>query len=372
MPVAETQTAVSALAKLRKTHGNIGGLGAPAKTPGRYRTGVLAFDVATGGGFPRNRFTLLWGKESSGKTNFALLAIAAQQQSDPHLTPVIIDVEGTVTQEWAEALGVDWERVIYIRVSTAEEAMDVACQMVAAEDVGIVLLDSIAAMTTNQEVEADYDAQSPGTHGRTMGKFIRLAGKALKDAVREGGESTLICVNQVRHKIGVMHGSPETLPGGMGQQFAASLSIRVYGKNVMDAQYHDKLPVWKEITIKIKKNKIPVCEEETKVRMALLPAGQFRPGQSNDWPVAKRHMEELGLMVKAKSGVEYLGTPFPTQKAMWEWLNEDPARMADLTQRIVAERVPKFEKAARTPVSKKKARKKAAKKAKEKTDADAE
>lgn len=210
--------------------------------------GLYEVDEALTGGLAFNRFTLVIGEESAGKTLLCMLAMKrAQEEGRP---AVFIDVERTWTPEWAEAVGIDAASVIVATPPTAEIAYDVVLALVKEEPHGVVVIDSIAAMIADDEAEAESAAQ------QFIGVNARLNNRMIKRIVGENTGWIVLGVNQIRHKVGVMYGSPETIPGGKGQRFFAHQIIRVRkGAKIEDGTGTAKTQIGYVLKVKVDKNK---------------------------------------------------------------------------------------------------------------------
>jgi recombination protein RecA len=241
-------------AKLRKKYGkNSLAVAADVEEPliRRIPWGTFPLDYATGGGVPAGRMTLLWGATSSGKTTGILKVLANAQQMCANCyapfnpitgeigclcgefrTPLaaMINAEGTWDKSWAQRLGVDTSQLLYNEAEYAEQAIDMAEALLRGGEVDIVLVDSVAALTPTAEIEESSEKVVPGGQARLMNRAIRTFNSAMNTVGQETGRKpTLILVNQLRHKIGVMYGSPDTMPGGFGQEFAAALVMKFWG-----------------------------------------------------------------------------------------------------------------------------------------------
>ncbi len=180
-------TVVGTLKKAQKKHGKtIGGIGVEMPETPRLPLDILPFDLATGGGIPLNRVTILYGPESSGKTNLALKAVASYQKRYPSKVCVYIDVEQSLTTEWAETMGVDVEKLALIRPTHGEAVVDLVNELLYADDCGAIVIDSIAAIVTMPELEKDAENQTPGMQGKIVAKLVRKCTAAFGDAQREG------------------------------------------------------------------------------------------------------------------------------------------------------------------------------------------
>jgi recombination protein RecA len=184
-------------------------------------TGSLLLDDALGiGGLPRGRMVEIFGMESSGKTTIAMNIIANAQKKG--LKCLLVDAENSFDPEYAEALGIKNEELIYCQPSYGEQGFEVADQHITAGIVGVVVIDSVAAMIPKRELEGEIGDSVMGLHARLMSQVCR---KMVSSASRTN--TLVIFINQIRNKIGVMMGNPEVTTGGMALQFYASIRLRV-------------------------------------------------------------------------------------------------------------------------------------------------
>ncbi len=311
---------VGTLKKARKKHGPaIGGIGVKMPETARLPIGILPFDLASGGGIPLNRMTIVYGPESSGKTNFALSALASYQKRFPGKTCVYIDVEQSLTSDWASKMGVDVKKIAHIRPTHGEAVVDLVNELLYADDCGLIVIDSIAAIVTMPELSKDAEDATPGMSGRIVSKLVRKCTAALGDAQRQGRTPTLIWINQTRHKIGMVFGNPETMPGGAAQGFMASLRVRLAGKNIVVKSVSEAMPVIKRSSVVIQKWRQPICFTHTKYDLAMIAHKGLAVGECLDWLCMKTYLSAYGLMEKV--GAEYVYTPtgetFGTHEAMW-------------------------------------------------------
>ena len=328
------------LQRLQKEHGEgIGAVGMALPQVPRLATGLLEFDLASGGGFPVNRMSLLYGTESSGKTNLALIAIRQFQHRYPQMQCTFIDVEGTLDTDWAAKLGVNTESLLIVRPDYGEQAVDWHCSLMEADDAGLLVTDSIAALISTAENEKSAEKETPGGQARLMGKMVRKSTVRLSQASRVGRPTTLIWINQIRMKIGVMFGNPETLPGGQGQLFMTALRVRTYGKDIIDPAVSKEMPCRKLTQGVIHKWKHPILRKQFEYEMATMPHGGLEAGYANDWPAAKPHLFEMGLLQKTKGGYVYSGPGggevHSTQHDFWEWLRTGTERYNEFQQTII-------------------------------------
>jgi len=179
--------------------------------------GIHSLDEAMNGGIPFSRFTIFWGDQAAGKTTLALLFIAAAQREG--LACAFIDVEKKLDPSWAKAIGVDIENLIIARPRTAEKCLEVLVEL-SKRNFGVIVLDSIAAMATQAELEASSEK-------KFMGEQARITGDIFKRLNAENTMSAIIMIDQVREHLGITFGNPETMPGGRAVRFYPALIIRV-------------------------------------------------------------------------------------------------------------------------------------------------
>jgi recombination protein RecA len=186
----------------------------------RFSSGIPSVDWATGGGYPRGRMLEILGPESSGKTTLTLHAIAEAQRNG-HVC-AFIDAEHALDLNYARALGVNVDELIINQPDTAEEALDIVEELSNSGLVQFIVIDSVAALVPKAELDGEMGGQLPGLMARLMSQACRkLTGTIMRNGV------TLFWINQIRYKIGVMFGSPETTSGGNALKFYASVRIDI-------------------------------------------------------------------------------------------------------------------------------------------------
>ncbi|MEM1022234.1 MAG: recombinase RecA [Myxococcota bacterium] len=254
MPIKDTLRRVKdAIADIRKSHGQeaimtLGGDdGGPRREVETFPSGSLGLDAALGmGGFPKGRVVEMFGPESSGKTTLALHAIASMQRSGG--VAAFIDAEHALDPKWAETLGVKCADLLVSQPDCGEQALEIAEALVKSSHVGLVVIDSVAALVPKAEIEGEMGDSHVGLHARLMSQAMR---KLTGHIARSG--CTVIFINQVRHKIGVMFGSPETTTGGNALKFYAS--VRVDVRRIGTVKSADAV-VGSRVRTKVVKNKI--------------------------------------------------------------------------------------------------------------------
>jgi recombination protein RecA len=317
------------LKEIEKTFGqNVATVGVHVPDTTRIQTGIFPFDLATGGGFPKGRISIVYGPESSLKTTVALKAIATMQKLEPDKKCVFIDVESSYDPDWGASLGVDNDRLIYIMPDYAEQVVDICEAFLYATDVGLVVIDSLAALITTNEAESSAEKAVVGGSGLVVAKLYRKSTLAMAKAKREGLMPTLIAINQIRYKIGVMFGDPETMPGGQSFKFASSLTVRMYGKDQMDKKVHPTLPVYKHCSGIIKKSKVATTARNFEFDLGIvdMPDKNVTFGSCNDWNSLAHHLKAMGLLAKneLKGGWDLDGTNYPKLEAVKEAMYNDP------------------------------------------------
>ena len=182
-------------------------------------TGALSLDIALGGaGIPRGRITELFGPESSGKTTLALHVIAQAQKGGG--VAAFIDAEHALDTTWAKRLGVDVSSMLVSQPDTGEQALDIAEMLIASNSLDVIVVDSVAALTPKAEIEGEMGDTHVGLQARLMSQAMRKL-----TAIISKSRTALIFINQIRMKIGVMFGNPETTPGGRALKFYSSMRI---------------------------------------------------------------------------------------------------------------------------------------------------
>ncbi len=213
-----------ALAQIEKNHGkgSVMRLGDEIRPPIRViPTGSIALDVALGvGGLPRGRIVEIYGPESSGKTTVALHAVASAQSTGG--IAAFIDAEHALDPEYAKALGVNTDELLVSQPDTGEQALEIADMLIRSGALDIIVIDSVAALVPRAEIEGEMGDSHVGLQARLMSQALRKITGALSNS-----GTTMIFINQLREKIGVMFGSPETTTGGKALKFYASVRLDI-------------------------------------------------------------------------------------------------------------------------------------------------
>lgn len=210
------------------------------------RTGILPLDIALGGGLAKGRIIEIYGPEASGKTSIALAAIAATQKRGGNAA--IIDAEHALDPVWAKKFGVNMDDLVFSQPDHGEQATDTLNTLVNSGALDLIVVDSVAALTPKAELEGTMGDSNVGLQARMMSKILR---KTTGTAARNG--TTIIFINQLREKIGVMFGSPETTTGGKALKFYASTRLDVRRIEVLKEGTE---PVGSRARVKVVKNKV--------------------------------------------------------------------------------------------------------------------
>ena len=210
-------------------------------------SGSIMLDVALGvGGYPKGRIVEIYGPESSGKTTFALHAIAEVQKNGGRAA--FIDAEHALDPVYAQNLGVDLDQLLLSQPDTGEQALDICEALVKSEIIDLVVIDSVAALVPQAEIEGEMGDAHVGLQARLMSQALRKLSGALNKT-----KTTAIFINQLREKVGVMFGNPETTPGGRALKFYSSIRLEV--RRSEQIKQGDKV-IGNRTNIKVVKNKV--------------------------------------------------------------------------------------------------------------------
>ena len=219
-------------------------------------TGSIAIDNALGaGGFPRGRVIEIFGPESSGKTTLALHVIAEAQRSGG--SAAFIDAEHALDPTYAAKLGVDIENLLVSQPDYGEQALEIAQALVNSQAIDVIVIDSVAALTPKAEIEGEMGDSHMGLHARMMSQALRKLTASVSRA-----NTCLVFINQLREKIGVMFGNPETTTGGRALKFYASIRAEV---RRMTAIKDGEVVIGNRTKVKVVKNKIAAPFREVEV-----------------------------------------------------------------------------------------------------------
>lgn len=284
-------------------------------------TGSLGLDIALGiGGLPRGRVVEIYGPESSGKTTIALQVVANAQKSGG--TCAFIDAEHAVDVAYAKKLGVNIEELLLSQPDNGQQALEITDTLVRSAALDVVIIDSVAALTPREELEGDMGASLPGLQARLMSQALRK----LTANINNSGTMVLF-INQLRMKIGVMFGSPETTTGGNALKFYASVRLDIRRSTAI--KKGDEI-IGNETRVKVVKNKVAPPFKQTTFDI-FYGAGVSQEGELLDIGAS------YGLVQKAGSwySLNDVRIGQGRDKAR-EWLLENPAERDALRQAILA------------------------------------
>jgi recombination protein RecA len=246
-------------------------------------TGALSLDLALGGGIPRGRVIEIYGPESSGKTTLTLHAIAEVQRQGG--TAAFIDAEHALDPQYAKRIGVDIENLLLSQPDNGEQALEIVETLVRSNAVDLIVVDSVAALVPRAEIEGDMGDSLPGLQARLMSQALRKLTSVISKS-----KATVIFINQIRMKIGVMFGNPETTTGGNALKFYASLRMDI--RRIAQIKQGDEV-VGNRTRVKVVKNKIapPFREAEFDI---MYNEGISIPGDVLDLAVNYNIVEKAG------------------------------------------------------------------------------
>jgi recombination protein RecA len=295
------------------------GSGRPLEEIAVIPTGAISLDVARGvGGLPRGRVKEIYGPESSGKTTLALHVVAEAQRIGG--TAAFIDAEHALDPIYAKKLGVNTDELLISQPDTGEQALEIAETLVRSNAVDVIIVDSVAALVPRAELDGDMGDSLPGLQARLMSQALRK----LTSAISRSGV-VMIFINQIREKIGVMFGSPETTTGGRALKFYASVRLDIRRQ---DAIKQGTESIGVRTKVKVVKNKLapPFREAEFDV---LYGEGISKAGTVLDAAVEQSLVEKSGTWYSFKN--ERIGQGRENAK---KWLQENPASLADLEAKV--------------------------------------
>ena len=288
-------------------------------------SGSIAIDVALGvGGYPKGRIIEIYGPESSGKTTVALQAIAEVQKNGGRAA--FIDAEHALDPVYAKKLGVNINELLLSQPDTGEQALEICDALVKSDAVDIVVIDSVAALVPQAEIDGEMGDSHVGLQARLMSQALRkLSGTMNKT------KTTAIFINQLREKVGVMFGNPETTPGGRALKFYSTIRLDV--RRGEQIKMGDQI-IGNKTNIKVVKNKVAPPFKSTQVDI-IYGKGISRDGEVLDLAVEKDIVDKSGAWYAYKG--EKIGQGRENAK---RYLVEHPEIMNEITEAIKASLMP--------------------------------
>lgn len=291
-----------------------------------YSTGSIGLDVALGvGGLPKGRVVEIYGPESSGKTTLTLQVIAECQKAGG--TAAFIDAEHALDPTYAEKLGVNVDDLLVSQPDTGEQALEITDMLVRSSGVDVVVIDSVAALTPKAEIEGDMGDHHVGLQARLMSQALRKLTGNIKRS-----NTLVIFINQIRMKIGVMFGNPETTTGGNALKFYSSVRLDI--RRIGSIKKGDEI-LGNETRVKVVKNKVAPPFKKTEFDI-IYNEGISKHGEIIDLGV------QLGMVDKAGAWYSYNGTRIGQGKDnVRQFLKDNPEMSDEIEARIRAELLPK-------------------------------
>jgi recombination protein RecA len=284
-------------------------------------TGSLSLDIALGvGGFPRGRVVEIYGPESSGKTTLAIHAIAEAQKSGG--IAAFIDAEHAFDRFYAEKLGVDIKNLLISQPDNGEQALEIADQLIRSSAIDIIVIDSVAALTPKAEIEGEMGDSRMGLQARLMSQALRKLTSSINKT-----NTCCVFINQLREKIGVMFGNPETTTGGNALKFYASLRLDI--RRVSQIKDGEDV-IGNHTRVKVVKNKVapPFKKAEFDI---MYGQGISKVGEILDLGV------ELEIIKKSGSWFSYGDTKLGQgREAVKSVIKDNPELMDELEQKIIS------------------------------------
>ncbi len=285
-------------------------------------TGSIAIDLALGtGGLPRGRICEIYGPESSGKTTFCLSAIAQAQKQGGNA--VFIDVEHALDPRYAKVVGVDLENLMVSQPESGEDALNITETLIRSGAIDIIVVDSVAALVSKNELDGQMGDTTVGLQARMMSQAMRRLTAAISKT-----QCVVLFTNQIREKIGVMFGNPETQPGGRALKFFSSVRMDI--RRVGQIKDTSSKVVGNRTRIKVVKNKVAPPFTETEFDI-MYNEGISHSGSLVDLGVEHKMLEKKGSWISYKGDMIGQG-----REAAKQYVREHPELAEELTKMIMS------------------------------------
>jgi recombination protein RecA len=286
-------------------------------------TGALSLDIALGGrGLPRGRIIEIFGPESSGKTTVALHAVASAQRLGG--VAAYIDAEHAIDPAWAKRIGVDLESLLISQPSSAEEALKIAEMLIKSNAVDMIVIDSVAALVPRSEMDGEIGDQHVGLQARLMSQALRILNPAIART-----KTCMIFINQIRQKIGVMFGNPETTSGGLALKFYSSVRLDI--RKITGVKDGEET-VGTRVKVRVVKNKVAPPFRQAEFDL-MHDRGISREGDLLDLGIEDKIIEKSGAWISY--GEIRLGQGRENAK---QFLRDNPALIEEITAKILEKR----------------------------------
>ena len=289
-------------------------------------TGALSLDLALGGrGLPRGRIIEMFGPESSGKTTLALHVAAAAQKAGG--MAAVIDAEHAMSPVWAKKCGVNLEKLLVSQPESGEEALEITEMLVRSGAVDVIVVDSVAALIPKAEIEGEMGDAHVALQARLMSQALRKLTAAIGKT-----RCMVIFINQIRMKIGVMFGNPETTPGGRALKFYSSIRLDIRRISTIK---EGEVSVGNRVKVKVVKNKVAAPFRESEFDI-MFDSGISTEGDLMDMAVAENVIQKSGAWLSYKD--IRLGQGRENVK---QFLRENPDLFEEIRQAVVEKKLPK-------------------------------
>lgn len=316
------------------------------RDPPRLPTGVFSVDMITGGGLPLWGSSCMWGPESGGKTTLTMNAVAMAgklcwrcfrladfcecSESALRMSTYWGEVEGTLDRDWAERVGMDMERVHVGYADYGEQHINIADQTITADDCGLVVIDSLAALVPAGEMDSEAEQGFIGKQAHMIGRMVRKLKQRMIQERKNGHPVAIIFTNQLRMKIGQMFGDPETMSGGHGMKHEFSLLLRCSKKSLTDPdkkKFKSGTTTGKDLgtrhSVSIRKAKVLTFGRVAEYVRATAPISELglNIGQVDDYATVMTHAKKCGIVEKVGAKWHLMGIQANTLdqiKTLWQ------------------------------------------------------
>lgn len=326
--MADDRELKNALSQIEKQFGkgsimHLGGDGDASDIQG-ISTGALSLDLALGGmGLPRGRIIEIFGPESSGKTSIALQAVACAQKAGG--VAAFIDAEHALDPTWARKLGVNLEQLLVSQPSCAEEALKIAEMLIKSNAVDLIIIDSVAALVPRSEVEGEIGDSHVGLQARLMSQALRILNPTISKT-----KTCMVFINQIRQKIGVMFGNPETTSGGLALKFFSSVRLDI--RKIATIKDGEEA-TGSRVKVKVVKNKVAPPFRATEFDL-MYDHGVSREGDLIDLAIDDKIIEKSGAWINY--GEMRLGQGRENAK---QFLRDNPKLLEEISKKVLAKRL---------------------------------
>jgi len=286
-------------------------------------TGALSLDIALGGkGLPRGRIIEIFGPEASGKTTVTLHAVAEAQKAGG--VAAFIDAEHALDPTWAKRIGVDLEALLVSQPSNAEEALKIAEMLIKSNAVDIIVIDSVAALVPKSEVEGEIGDSHVGLQARLMSQAMRILTPTISRT-----KTTMVFINQIRQKIGVMFGNPETTAGGLALKFYASVRLDI--RKITGIKEGEET-VGSRVRVRVVKNKVAPPFRVAELDL-MHDGGISTEGDLIDLGIEEKIIDKSGAWINY--GDTRLGQGRENSK---QFLRDNPKIVAEIRKKILTKK----------------------------------